>query len=99
MRRAVSTKTMKAMSPMRTATSAMTPRTAKVSPLRSFPKTCVAPLGNPMTMPAKMRSEMPLPMPRSVICSPSHITKMVPVVKVSIVVRTKPTFFAPTSLA
>ena len=37
----------------------------------------------PSTMPAKMMSEMPLPMPRSVICSPTHIMKAVPVVSVS----------------
>ena len=37
------------------------------------------------TMPAKMMSEMPLPMPRSVICSPSHMMKAVPVVSVSMV--------------
>ena len=36
-------------------------------------------------MPAKMISEMPLPMPRSLICSPSHMTKAVPVVSVSTV--------------
>ena len=29
-------------------------------------------------MPAMMISEMPLPMPRLVICSPSHIRNMVP---------------------
>ena len=29
-------------------------------------------------MPEKMISEMPLPMPRAVICSPSHIRNMVP---------------------
>jgi hypothetical protein len=33
-------------------------------------------------MPAKMISEMPLPMPREVICSPSHIRNMVPPVSV-----------------
>ena len=38
--------------------------------------------GSPAAMPAKMISEMPLPMPRSVICSPSHITKTVPAVSV-----------------
>ncbi len=37
-------------------------------------------------MPAKMISEIPLPMPCSVICSPSHMTNMVPVVSVIIVV-------------
>ena len=29
-------------------------------------------------MPTKMISEMPLPMPRAVICSPSHIRNIVP---------------------
>ena len=29
---------------------------------------------------------MPLPMPRSVICSPSHMMKAVPVVSVSMVI-------------
>ena len=29
-------------------------------------------------MPMKMISEMPLPMPRAVICSPSHIRNRVP---------------------
>ena len=38
--------------------------------------------GSLATMPAKMMSEMPLPMPRSVICSPSHMRKQVPVVMV-----------------
>ena len=35
-----------------------------------------------MMMPAKMIIEMPLPMPRSVICSPSHMMKAVPDVSV-----------------
>ena len=30
----------------------------------------------------QMRMEVPLPMPRSVICSPSHIMNMVPAVMV-----------------
>ena len=33
---------------------------------------------------------MPFPMPRSVICSPSHMTKAVPVVRLSMVIRIKP---------
>ena len=36
-------------------------------------------------MPAKMTSEMPLPMPRSVICSPSHMMNVVPAVRVIMV--------------
>ena len=40
------------------------------------------PRGRPTTMPVKMSSDMPLPMPRSVICSPSHMMKAVPAVSV-----------------
>ena len=36
-------------------------------------------------MPARMISEMPLPMPRAVICSPSHIRNIVPPVSVIVV--------------
>ena len=42
------------------------------------------------TMPAKMISEMPLPMPFSVIFSPSHMMKAVPAVRVMTVSRRKP---------
>ena len=41
-------------------------------------------------MPAKISSDMPLPMPRSVICSPSHITNIVPVVRVRMHISRKP---------
>jgi len=34
--------------------------------------------------------EIPLPIPRSVIRSPNHIIKIVPVVNVSIVINVKP---------
>ena len=44
-------------------------------------------LGSPATMPAKMMIEMPLPRPRSVICSPSHIRNMVPVTRETTVVK------------
>ena len=46
-------------------------------------------LGSSATMPAKMISEMPLPTPRAVICSPSHIRKTVPPVKVITAVKRK----------
>ena len=46
--------------------------------------------GRLATIPAKMMSEIPLPIPRSVICSPSHMMKIVPVVSVRIVIRRKP---------
>ena len=38
-------------------------------------------------MPERMIIEMPLPMPRSVICSPSHMRNMVPVVMVMVAVN------------
>ena len=38
-------------------------------------------------MPAMMISEMPLPTPRAVICSPSHIRNTVPPVSVITVTR------------
>ena len=41
-------------------------------------------------MPAKMISDIPFPMPRSLICSPSHMMKAVPVVSVSMVMTMKP---------
>ena len=50
----------------------------------------MTPRGRPTTMPAKISSDMPLPTPRSVICSPSHMMKTLPVVSVSMVIRTKP---------
>ena len=46
--------------------------------------------GSRTTMPAKMMSEMPLPIPFSDICSPSHMMRAVPVVSVSIVSRRNP---------
>ena len=49
-----------------------------------------APSGSSTTMPAKISSDMPLPMPRSVICSPSHMMNIVPVVSVSTHISRKP---------
>ena len=40
------------------------------------------PLGRRETMLMKMRIDMPLPMPRAVISSPSHMTAVVPAVRV-----------------
>src|SRR5208282_971310 len=42
--------------------------------------------GNPTTIPVKMISDIPLPIPRSVICSPSHMMNAVPVVRLSMVI-------------
>ncbi len=45
--------------------------------------------GRSATMPAKMIIDMPLPMPRSVICSPSHIRNIVPVTSEIVAVNRK----------
>ena len=58
-------------------------------PVRIWSNVWMTARGNPTTMPEKMMSDMPLPMPRSVICSPSHMTKHVPVVSVSTVISRK----------
>ena len=60
-------------------------------PLVAFWYSSTTARGSPTTMPVKMISDMPLPMPRSVICSPSHMMNVVPVVSVSMVISTKPT--------
>ena len=52
-------------------------------------KVVVSAEGRLATMPAKMMSEMPLPMPRSVTCSPSHMMKAVPAVSVIMLIRRK----------
>ena len=43
--------------------------------------------GRPTTIPVNMMSDMPLPMPRSLICSPSHMMNAEPVVSVSMVIK------------
>ena len=45
---------------------------------------------NPSMMEKKIMRLIPFPTPRSVIRSPSHITKMAPVVSVNMVIRRKP---------
>ena len=47
------------------------------------------PAGRRATMPAKMISDVPLPTPRAVICSPIHIRNRVPPVSVATVEMTK----------
>ncbi len=53
-----------------------------ISPLRTSWAVPATAAGTPATMPARMIIEMPLPTPRSVICSPSHIRNIVPVTSV-----------------
>jgi hypothetical protein len=45
--------------------------------------------GKPETIPENISSDIPLPTPRSVICSPSHIIKIEPVTKVSVATKLK----------
>src|SRR5262245_4978604 len=54
-------------------------------PARRLSTALMIVLGTRPMMLTKMMSEMPLPMPCSVIFSPSHMTKMVPVVWVTMV--------------
>ena len=53
-----------------------------MAPVRACSSVWAMTCGKPATMPAKMISEMPLPTPRLVICSPIHISSMVPPVSV-----------------
>ena len=73
--------TMKAMTATTiTSTMIMSPvESAPCRPSSSVPATAE---GSCATMPEMMISEVPLPMPRWVICSPSHIRNMVPPVSV-----------------
>ncbi len=57
-----------------------------IAPVRTSSSVPATAFGRPAAMPAKMMIEMPLPRPRSVICSPSHIRNMVPVTSVVTVV-------------
>ena len=50
----------------------------EMAPERPWLKNWASAAGISATMPTKMISEMPLPMPRWVICSPSHIRNIVP---------------------
>ena len=54
-----------------------------VAPVRACSSCWTIRVGKRATMPAKMISEMPLPTPRLVICSPIHISSMVPPVNVT----------------
>ena len=60
------------------------------SPVRASSNVPPMAPGSPATIPAKMIIEMPLPMPRSVTCSPSHIRNMVPVTRLMTAIIRKP---------
>ena len=63
---------------------------AVMSPVRAFENSFTAASGMSVTMPAKMIREIPFPMPRSVICSPSHMMNAVPVVSEIMVMTLNP---------
>ena len=65
-------------------------RMRPIWPVLIWPSVAMTARGSCATIPAKMMSDIPLPMPRSVICSPSHMMNVVPVVSVSTVIRRKP---------
>jgi hypothetical protein len=79
---------MNTTTPVTSTTTANTMIAAKtvIAPVRTSSSVPPIAAGSPATIPAKMIMEMPLPMPRSVICSPSHMRKSVPVVSVITVV-------------
>ncbi len=60
-----------------------------ISPVRIRRTLPLIAVGRRATIPAKMIKEIPLPIPRSVICSPSHMMKAVPAVRVIMVMRRK----------
>ena len=58
-------------------------KTVESAPVRPSSSVATSAEGRLATMPAKMIRLMPLPMPRAVICSPSHIRNMVPPTRVT----------------
>ena len=52
------------------------------TPDRPWLKNCASAAGTSATIPTKISRDTPLPMPRAVICSPSHSRNMVPPTRV-----------------
>jgi len=52
----------------------------------------LTPLGAYARIEAKISSEIPLPMPRFVICSPIHIKSVQPAVRVRMMITSRPAF-------
>ena len=81
-------KTMKTITATHSASSTRMTK-GEIAPVRPSSSICTRACGSEATMPVKMISEMPLPTPRAVICSPSHIRNMVPPTMVTTVVKRK----------
>ncbi len=82
------------MNTMPTTTAIMkiiTPTKAKgeISPFFNISQTLMPALGKPATIPANISKDMPLPMPFSVILSPTHTRNMVEDTRAITVVREK----------
>ena len=65
--------------------------TTDIAPSWRLVHRLLIPLGILATMPAKIISEIPFPIPLSLICSPSHMRKAVPAVSTSIITMTENT--------
>jgi len=52
----------------------------------------VTPSGSPVRIDAKMRIEMPFPIPRFVICSPMNMSSTLPTVSVTMIRTMRPAF-------
>jgi len=71
-----------AMDATRTARNRMPPG-SETTPARRYPRSCSVPGHIRSRIDTVMRRLIPFPMPRSVICSPSHITNTAPAVSVT----------------
>src|SRR5947208_159841 len=87
-----STKTMNATTAIISAISSTSARGVKgpQACVRAFSYKSTTARGSPTTIPTKMISDIPLPMPRSLICSPSHMMNAEPVVSVRMVISVNP---------
>ena len=85
---AVSTKTTVATTATMPTARAMM-NSADNAPVRPSSRVCTRAPGRAATMPEKMISETPLPTPRAVICSPIHISSIVPPTRVTTVTNLK----------
>jgi hypothetical protein len=56
-----------------------------ITPFRDSSNIPITALGSPEIIPTKIIKEVPFPIPREDICSPSHIRNIVPTTKVVIV--------------
>ena len=64
--------------------------TASISPSLAASHVRAIAWGKPWMIEKKIISDIPLPTPRSVICSPSHMTKTPPTVRTITVEKTNP---------